>query len=377
MGFEKLSVYLDSLLGDGIPGCDLAVYRDHEMIYRHMAGCSDAAGKKPLTGNETYCLYSCSKVFTTCAVMQLVEKGKISLDAPVADYLPEYAHLQVEDEKGVHPAKRIMTIRHLMSMQGGLDYDIDTPALKKLLAETDGKATTRQIAAALAQKPLHFEPGEDFLYSLCHDVLAAVVEVASGKKFSDYLRENIWAPLGLSAISFDFNEDNLSRLCDKFTYDADKRIATPVPKTDLPYRLSENHESGGAGLISDLKDYALFADALACEGVGHTGKRILFLSTIQLWSASQLSPNSRKTFDTWRRRGYSYALGVRTRVNPNLGGRGQMGEFGWDGAAGAWVMIDPVHHLSAFYVQHVLGCGYAYDEVHPTIRNLIYEALEL
>ena len=104
-------------------------------------------------------------------------------------------------------------------------------------------------------------------------------------------------------------------------------------------------------------------------------KQILSLPMIQLWSANQLGPTSRRTFDTWRRRGYSYALGVRTRVNTNLGGKGQVGEFGWDGAAGAWVMIDPVNHLSAFYAQHVRSCGFAYDTIHPTIRSLIYEEL--
>ena len=377
MKFEKLTAYLDSLREEGIPGCDLIIYRDHEMLYRHMAGYSDAEGKKPMQGNETYCLYSCTKVFTTCAVMQLVERGLIFLDDPVSDYLPEYAHLMVEDEKGLRPAKKVLTIRHLMSMQGGLDYDLKAPAIKKLIAETGGQATTRQIVEAIAKKPLHFEPGENFLYSLCHDVLAAVVEVVSGKKFSEYLQENIWGPLEFATASFRFNEDNLSRLCDQYMYDGEKRISNPIARDALPYRLSENYESGGAGLICDVRDYALFADAIACEGTGWTGKQILSLQTIQLWSANQLSPDSRKTYDTWRRRGYSYALGVRTRVNPKLGGRGPVGEFGWDGAAGAWVMIDPFHHLSAFYAQHVRGCGYAYDEIHPTIRNLIYEELDL
>ena len=377
MAFEKLTAYLDSLRGEGIPGCDLVVYRNHEMIYRHMAGFSDAEGKKPMQGNETYCIYSCSKVFTTCAVMQLVEKGLIALDDPVSDYLPEYANLMVQDENGIHPAKKVMTIRHLMSMQAGLDYALNAPAVKALVEETKGQATTRQIVEAIAKKPLHFEPGENFLYSLSHDVLAAVVEVVSGKKFSEYLQENIWGPLQLSTVSFQFNADNRARLCDQYMYDAEKKISNPIPKETLPYKLSDNHESGGAGLICDVRDYALFADAIACEGTGWTGKDILSLPMIQLWSANQLGPTSRRTFDTWRRRGYSYALGVRTRVNTNLGGKGQVGEFGWDGAAGAWVMIDPVNHLSAFYAQHVRSCGFAYDTIHPTIRSLIYEELEL
>ena len=151
MNFQKLSDYLEQLEQVGIPGCDLAVYRDHEMIYRHQAGFRNADKTQPVQGNETYCLYSCSKVFTTCAAMQLIEKGLLHLDDPVSDYLPEYANLTVKDGETVRPAKRPMLIRHLMSMQGGLDYDLRAPAIVALIRETDGKATTREIAAAIAK----------------------------------------------------------------------------------------------------------------------------------------------------------------------------------------------------------------------------------
>ena len=85
MDFSRLTAYIDTLPTVGVPGCDLAVYRDHEQIYRHAAGHRDAAGTQPMRGDETYCLYSCTKVFTTCAAMQLIERGLMSLDDPVAD----------------------------------------------------------------------------------------------------------------------------------------------------------------------------------------------------------------------------------------------------------------------------------------------------
>ena len=96
---------------------------------------------------------------------------------------------------------------------------------------------------------------------------------------------------------------------------------------------------------------------------------------IQLWSANQLCHQGRRSFDGWHRVGYSYALGVRTRVNTRIGGPGSLGEFGWDGAADAWVMIDPSKRLSAFFGMHVLNYGYNYDVIHPTLRRLIYEGL--
>ena len=376
MDFTKLTAYLDSLIEMGVPSVDTIVYRDHEPLYRHMAGWKDAEKKVPLAGDETYCLYSCTKVFTTCAAMRLIEQGKLHLDDPVSQYLPAYSHLTVKSEDGPRPAKRPMLVRHLMSMQSGLNYDADTPAVRKLIQETKGQATTRQLAEAKAQDPLEFEPGENFLYSLSHDVLAAVIEVASGMKFSEYLKKNIFDPLCLTTIGFSLKEKDHARQCAQYMYNGEKKTFDPIESETLPYRYTPQYESGGAGLISDLKDYSTFADAVACDGKSKDGYAILSPAMIQLWSANQLGPVSRKSFDTWNRRGYSYGLGVRTRVTLQAGGRGSIGEFGWDGAADSWVMIDPHLHLSAFFAMHVRGFPYAYDVIHPNLRNLIYEAME-
>ena len=372
MDFSRLDAYVDSLQAAGVPGCDLVVYRDHEMIYRRLAGFRDADRTLPVAGDETYCLYSCSKVFTTCAAMQLIERGILHLDDPVSRWLPAYADLTVREGDAVRPAARVMTVRHLMSMQSGLDYELDTPAIRAALEATNGAATTRELVDAIAKGPLSFDPGMDFQYSLSHDVLAAVIEAASGLRFSEYLRENIFQPLGLETVAFTMDGTRADRLCAQYEVnDADGRIVQS-PAQVINYRLGPNYESGGAGLISDVRDCITFADALACGGAGANGARVLSPEMIQLWSANQLGAKARKSFDEWQRLGYSYALGVRTRVNTAIGGRGQIGEFGWDGAAGAWMMIDPINHLSAYYAMHVRNFNYSYDVIHPTIRDLIY-----
>lgn len=375
MDFSRLTAYIDTLPTVGVPGCDLAVYRDHEQIYRHAAGHRDAEGTQPMRGDETYCLYSCTKVFTTCAAMQLIERGLMNLDDPVAEYLPAYAHLTVKDGDGVRPAKRMMTVRHLMSMQSGLDYVLDSPALRRAIAELGPDATTRQLVDAKAGDPLLFEPGTDFMYSLSHDALAAVIEVVSGLRFGEYLKQNIFDPLGLHTVGFRLSEADQARLCAQYLFDPEQNRPVLQHGDINNYRLTPNYESGGAGLYSDVKDYITFADALASGG-SRDGVRLLSPEMMQLWSANQLGPVARRTFDAWNRRGYSYALGVRTRVDTSIAGRGQIGEFGWDGAAGAWAMIDPVNHLSAYFAMHVRSYGYSYDVIHPTIRDLIYGGLE-
>ncbi len=371
MNFDALTKYLDSLHAVGVPGCDLAVYRDHEPVYRHMAGHRDAAGTRPVAGDELYWLYSCTKVFTTCCAMQLVEKGVLNLDDPLSAYLPAYGRLTVREGDAVRPARRVMTVRHLMSMQSGLDYDMTTPAARAELARAKGQATTRQLVEAKAGDPLCFEPGTDFLYSLSHDVLAVVIEVASGMRFSDYLRRNILEPLALKNTGFFPSAGEAARLCAQYVFDEERKKPEPCAVMDNSYRFTPDYESGGAGLFSGVDDCVAFADALACGGEG-----LLSPGMIQLWSANQLGPRSRATFDEWQRLGYSYALGVRTRVSTAVGGRGQIGEFGWDGAAGSWMMIDPINHISAFYAMHVRNFGYCYDVIHPKIRDLIYAAME-
>lgn len=371
MNFEKLTAYLDQLHTRSIPGCDLIVYKDHEVIYRHQAGHLDLEGTQPVQGDEVYRLHSCSKVFTCCCALQLIEAGKLELDAPVSQYIPAFAHMMVRDGDTVRPAQKVMTVRHLMSMQGGLDYNMDTPEINRLLQETKGQATTRQLADALSYKTLDFEPGEYFQYSFCHDLLGAVIEVASGEKLSDYMKAHLFAPLGADQIGFRMSPSMRAKLAPHFHLEEGKLVADPV--ADL--RDSVAFESGGGGLISNLHSYSLLLDAISCGGVTRDGKQILSPEMIDLWRTPQLCPLGEKVFSYWNRIGYTYGLGVRVRVDNSVGGLGPVGEFGWDGAAGAWAMMDPDHHIAAFYVQHVCGMGYVYTEIHPHIRALIYEGL--
>ena len=148
MNFDKLTKYLDALPREGVPGCDLCVWVDHTPVYRHQAGKAK--------GNETYWLYSATKVLTMTVTMRLIEQGALRLSDEAGDYLPAFKHLTVQDGDTLRPARTSLTLERLMSMQGGLDYDYSAPAIQRVLKETGGNATTLQMAAAYAEKPLHF-----------------------------------------------------------------------------------------------------------------------------------------------------------------------------------------------------------------------------
>lgn len=374
---EILINYLNSLEQCGIPGCDCAVIHNHELVFRHTVGYADSKREKSLTDKNTYWLYSASKLITCTAIMQLIEKGLFDLDTPVSNILPEYKNLNVKTKKGLIPAKNPMTIRHLLSMQSGLNYDLDAPSIRKVVEETNNEATTRQVIAALANEPLEFEPGTHFLYSLSHDVLGAVVEVVSGQKFGEYLHEHIFKPLGMKNTGFELTHELEANMSDLFEFDMDNMLSTPSPNKNR-YFLTKNYESGGAGLISTVNDYLLFLDAMCHGGVSIDGYKLLSMESIDNMRQDQMNETSKKDFDLFGRIGYSYGLGVRTLIEREKSGvKSPLGEFGWDGAAGAYALIDVENHLAIFYIQHVLNCGYVYDVIHPKVRDLTYEMLDL
>ena len=372
MDFTKLRSYMETVCEQyGVPAWDLSVMQDHTEVFRMMDGYSDPERKRPVSRNDLYWIYSASKPITCAAAMRLVESGTISLDDDVAKYLPSYGHITVKTGNTVRPARRPMKIRHLFGMASGLEYSLDTPKLKAMRAESC--RDTVAYMDALAEKPLLFDPGDGFNYSLSHDVLGAVIEVASGKTFGAYLKENVFDPLGMKDTAFRLSEDKLPRL--SWLYSA--ASGSVVPSDDLP---SERwpYESGGGGLCTSVDDYRLFADAMAHKGLGWNGYRLLKPDSVDLMRTNTLgyvqNVMFHKQLNQRNKDGYGYGLGVKTLVNP-IASPGPLGEFGWDGAAGAYVSCDPENRLSVFYAQHILNFPIVYNEIMVRIRDLVYEAL--
>lgn len=371
MDQKKLTEYLDSLLGRGIPSVDCMVYENHKLIYRHMNGVVDRDGQRKVDEKVQYLMFSMTKVQTMTAVMQLVEQGKLNLEDPVSKYLPAYGNLTVEADGEVQKLEEPLKIKHLVSMQSGLDYDLSRA--DEVLKEHGGDASTREIVESFIRRPLKFVPGTHFLYSLSHDVAAAVVEVASGKKFSEYLKENIWEPLHMDHTFFakPMNDD-VENLAAQYEWVGEGKLKE-MPSS-CNYQLANSYESGGAGLISCTEDYAVFADTIACGGVSKEGVRILKAETIELMKQNLLTEEGRKDIEvSMGRKGYGYGIGMQVLMEPELvGSTSPAGVFGWDGAAGACITMDTVSKRSIVYLQHVRNCGPAYGEFHPTMRDIVF-----
>ena len=377
MDFSPIIDYIENTLRKqmGVPGCDIKIMRGHETLLRYSSGTRDYEHTDPVRQDDMYLLFSCTKPITCAAAMRLVEDGIIGLDEPVSKYLPQFKNAFLMVDGKPTPVQKTMTIRHLFTMSAGFDYNRGTKPIKDVLA-ANPDAGTVEIVNAFVRSPLQFEPGTKFLYSLCHDVLAAVVEVASGMQFSQFLQENIFKPLGMKETKFLPTAADLERIPAMYIAPEDG-ICKPWDK-ECDFRLSPNYESGGAGLYSTVEDYSLFADAMACGGIGATGNQILKPETIDLMRTEQLSNYAMDPqFGCAAGPGYGYGLGVRTLIDKSEGQRSSIGEFGWDGAAGAYVMIDPKYDLSIFFAMHVRGWPRLIGQGHVPLRDLTYEILGL
>lgn len=356
-----------------IPACECMVFQNHNCLYHYHTGHLDFEKKEKIRGGEWYWIYSCTKLLTITAALQLWEQGRIDLDDPVEKYLPEFGSMQVKNADGLYPAKNAMTLRQLMTMTAGLNYDLNIPSILRIKEETQNKASTRQVIQALASAPLDFEPGSHFCYSLCHDVLGTVVEVASDMPLSMYIQKHVAEPLGIKGMTFHPTEKEFSHMPVQLCFDDNKKMLCKADKEN-GFKLSEKYESGGAGVCCRVEDYILFADALACGGIGKTGNRILKEETIRYMASNHLSGEPLADFHrTMKPEIEGYGLGVRVYIKGDS--VHPAGEFGWDGAAGATVMIEPENQLSVFYVQHVCNYLPSYAQLHPELLRRIYAAI--
>ena len=393
MNFEKLEKLMDRFVAEGYaPGNTIKVYFGKNKVFDYSCGYSDIDKKTKMTGNEYFNLYSCSKIATVTAALQLVEQGIILLNDPLYEYIPEYKDMYIKTENGeLIKAKRDIKILNLFNMTAGLTYNMNTDGIKKAQELSQGKMDTTVVARCIASDPLSFEPGEKFQYSLCHDVLAGLVSTVSGKKFRDYVKENIFEPLDMSSATYhltpeireqmatqyrfiaDNNDEELD-IVDAQKYGDEKKGQFKNIGLENPHVLGSEYDSGGAGIISNVSDYVKLAAALANYGLGLTGERILSPSTLELMRTNTLDENQIKTFNWKQLDGYGYGFGVRTMMDLVKGGStGNIGEFGWGGAAGASVYIDPQIGLAAVYAKHTLNPREEYYQ--PRVRNVLYSCL--
>ena len=398
--FSELEKYIDSLENIGVVMADLKVMIDHEEVFHRGTGYSDKAQIKKMDGDDIMWLFSTSKVITCTAAMRLVDRGELSPDDTLDKYLPEYAEMTVRDADGtVRPAQRKITIRDLFALNAGFNYDPlhqlrrsyaayhggteDPESLKgKIpgslieLGKSD-EITVRDFARAVADIPLHFEPSTHYAYSICHDILGAVIEVVSSMSLGEYMKKYIFDPLGMNDTGFVLPEEKKHRLAVGYEY-VNVTNTSRLVDQGCEYSTAPGFESGGAGILSTVNDYVKLVDTLACGGTSKDGYFLMKPETVAMMGVNQLTQSALADFCAEPRKyGYGWGYCGRVHIRPEVSlALSPAGEFGWDGAAATYCLVDPENKLSLFFGTYVRGQNqYMYNRVHPHIRDLVYKSV--
>jgi CubicO group peptidase (beta-lactamase class C family) len=383
-GLDRISDYIRNEVATGnIPGAMFLIQRHGKPVYFESFGVRDAATQQPMTPDTIFRLYSMSKAITSVAAMMLVEEGKLALDDPVSKYIPAFADVKVgvdlSDEAGqyplkLEPLKRPITIEDLLRHTSGLTYGFYGEGQVHRLYENsglyDGDFDNAEFVQRLAKLPLADQPGTRWDYGHSVDVLGRVVEVASGHTLFQFEKQRLLDPLGMHDTAFYVaDKANWPRIAQLLPRDLPDRVIVGIKDPTLPRRW----ESGGAGMVGTIGDYARFLQMLLNGGT-LDGRRYLKPETIARMTSDDIGPETGIIHDPFYFPGPTsgFGLGFAVRTSPPPDTNWPLGEYRWDGAAGTFFFVDPVDDMfGVFMVQSPTQGG----RIQLALKTLMYEAL--
>jgi CubicO group peptidase (beta-lactamase class C family) len=367
-----------------MPGAVILIQQHGRPVYFEGFGVRDVESRRPMTLDTIFRIYSMAKPITSVAAMMLVDDGKLSLDDPLAKYIPAFANVKVgvekTDESGkpqlsLEPLRRPITIKDLLRHTSGLTYGFyGETAVRKLYESSDiyaGDFDNATFVERLAKLPLADQPGTRWDYGHSTDVLGRVIEVVSGQTLFQFEKQRLLDPLGMSETAF-FVADAAQR----------PRIAEPMPRDRLTRpvagitdpTLQRRWESGGAGMVGTIGDYARFAQMLVNGGT-LDGKRYLKPETITLMTSDQIGPETKIIHDPFyfpgETSGFGLGFAVRTSVPANTSWA--LGEYRWEGAAGTSFFVDPRDDMLTIFMVQAPSQG---GRLITALKTLIYDAIE-
>lgn len=358
------------------------VARDGVIVDVAAWGYRDLARTQPLKTDAIFRIYSMSKTVTAAAVMLLVEEGKIGLEDPVARFIPAFGAIRVFDDGVLRPPTGPVTVRQLLTHTAGFAvYGAPDDAATAQLARADvaGAADLAGYVARLATAPLGHDPGREFHYDgVPTQVAARIVEIASGMRFDQFLRNRLFTPLRMVDTGFEVAPAKRGRIAAMTITDRNGRLVeAPLEKGELPApgEPMRAYLSGAGGLYSTAADYARFAQMLL-NGGSLDGVSILSRKSVELMMSNHLTQLALPIAGL--NPGESFGLGGSVVVDAARRGRlGSNGQFGWSGAGGTWYTIDPKEGLVAVLMTQHLPQGLPSDPRKPIVdfSNLVYQIL--
>ncbi len=367
-GLAELRGHFERAIAQGeIAGMVGLIVRDDKIVFSEALGMRDREGGDPMRPDNIFFIASLTKIVTSAAAMILVDEGKLKLDDPVANYLPNLANLKVLEKDGdgwkeVAP-RRPMTVRHLLTHTAGLTYGWYTnDRVDQLLNEkgiTKDNKTVADLVAKLSSVPLKHHPGEVWEYSLATDVLGRVVEVISGQTLDEFMRARIFKPLDMKDTGFGIPDDKLGRLAADYKLEDGKAVRNE--KHFRPFKTT--YFGGGGSMASTARDYCVFMQMLLGGGE-YNGVRILKKESVKAMTTNQIEGVRISENTPWV--GNGFGLGLSIQEAP--GKKGVC--YSWSGATGtlAWFSVDK--KIVGVFMVHISD-----ERFREKFYELAYQAL--
>jgi CubicO group peptidase (beta-lactamase class C family) len=347
-----------------VPGVVAMAANDRGIIYEGAFGTRDLAQGPAMTADTIFRLASMTKAVTSVAAMQLVEQGRLDLDQPIGNVLPELSTPQVLegfDGAGapkLRPAKRPITLKHLLTHTAGFGYEIWDGALGRYVKAT-GTPSIFTAKLASLRLPLLFDPGERWEYGINLDWVGRAVEAVSGQPLAVYFREHIFAPLGMVDTDYAMSTAQQTRLVKVHQRQPDGSLV-PVAGADPPWR---EFWSGGGGLNSTAHDYLTFLQMLLHQG-RFKGAQLLRPKTVALMNQNQIGdigagvlktvmPKRSNDVDLFPGNPCRWGLAYMITTQPGPSGR-SAGSLTWAGIFNTYYWLDPHRRVAGVFLTQIL-----------------------
>jgi len=349
------ALFQDAVKREAIPGVVAVAASDSEIIYKGAFGKRDLGKPDAMTLDSVFWIASMTKAVTTAGAMQLVEAGKLQLDEPIGRLIPELASLRVLDgfdESGapkLRPAKNQITLRQLMTHTSGFCYDMWNADMSRYYEAANLPRIISCEKRALSA-PLASEPGTRWEYSISIDFVGQAIEAASGKRLDAYLRDHIFAPLGMKDTSFKLSDDQRKRLVGMHARQPDGSL---VP---MPFEMPQEPEfhMGGGGLYSTAHDYIRFIRMILNKGT-LDGNRVLKPETVATMAQNHIGelnmtkmhaaiPQVTNDVDLYPEQDKKWGLSFMINTQRTAEGR-SAGSLAWAGLANTYYWIDPTRSV--------------------------------
>jgi CubicO group peptidase (beta-lactamase class C family) len=378
---ERVGDYFRNEVATGrIPGAVILIQQHGAPSYFESFGLRNVESKRPMTPDTIFRLYSMSKPITSVAAMMLVEDGKLGLDDPLSKYIPAFAGAKVgvestDGELVLEPLSRPIAILDLMRHTSGITYGFygDSPVRKRYAGSDlfDGDFDNATFADRLAKLPLAEQPGTLWDYGHSTDILGRVIEVISGQSLFQFEKQHLLDPLRMTETAFFVAEPaQRPRIAEPLPTDGFDRPVAGIGDPTMPRRW----ESGGAGMVGTIGDYARFLQMLL-NGGSLDGRRYLEPETIALMTSDHIGPETRIARDQFYFPGETsgFGLGFAVRIAAPANTAWPLGEYRWDGVAGTFFFVDPKHDMFAICMMQSPSQR---GRIQTELKTLIYQALE-